>query len=354
MPPDATSHWYQSPMIEGMRPGWKSCLMQGTSGSRQGGSWTLAGTAEKKPTSGRKVGKDLQSPNISLIPHITMWGSCFSLCTRRSAAAPPPGVCRPPPPPPPPPPPLTPLILHHSSYSTHLTPLISHHSSHTTHLTPVTTHHSSDITHLTQLILHHSGWAAGTALCEPGVKISWQAQHTEPSRGRPRLPVVQILLQAQHSVNRSAAFVAGAVRRACRRTGWTCGRCWLADACRVDFAAAQHSVNLDPVNHFRSRGRRSTQSQRTGGPRGRRWAAGSPLGRAWLSCGRRSTQLRRAFRVAGAVHRAFGRSCGTRHTHHSSHTAHLRAVFLKDSERKVWLSVSGWDRRKAPKFLGKP
>ena len=53
-------------------------------------------------------------------PHITMWGSCFSLCTRRSAVL----RLR-----------LRLLrrrILHHDFDLHHLTPLISHHPSYTT------------------------------------------------------------------------------------------------------------------------------------------------------------------------------------------------------------------------------
>ena len=66
-------------------------------------------------------------------------------------------------------------------------------------------------------------FAAGAALCGPWlpvVRISWQAQHAEPSGGLdgcvvaawPRLPVVQISWHAQHLVNLEFIdFVAGAV-----------------------------------------------------------------------------------------------------------------------------------------------
>ena len=65
--------------------------------------------------------------------------------------------------------------------------------------------HSSYTTHHISLILHHSSHAR-TALGEPGVQISWQAQYTEPSGGPggrvgaagPRLPFVW---QVQHLVN---------------------------------------------------------------------------------------------------------------------------------------------------------
>ena len=119
---------------------------------------------------------------------------------------------------------LAQLILHNSSYSTHLTQLISHHSSHltllitSTHLTQLTLHDSSHTTHY----IHSSGradFAAGTALCEPGAQISWQAQY-----------------------------------RAFRRTGWTRGRRWAAAACRADFVAgtlilhhSSHTTHLPPL-----------------------------------------------------------------------------------------------------------
>ena len=50
----------------------------------------------------------------------------------------------------------TQLVIHHSSYTTHHTPLIIHHSSYTTHQTPLIIHHSSYTTHQTPLIIHHS------------------------------------------------------------------------------------------------------------------------------------------------------------------------------------------------------
>ena len=37
----------------------------------------------------------------------------------------------------------TPLIIHHSAYTTHHTPLVIHHSSYTTRHTPLIIHHSS-------------------------------------------------------------------------------------------------------------------------------------------------------------------------------------------------------------------
>ena len=58
-------------------------------------------------------------------------------------------------------------------------------------------------------------FVVGTALFEPGVQISWWAQH---------------LVNLE-----SADFVAGAVHRAFRRSGWTRGRRWAAAACRAEF-----------------------------------------------------------------------------------------------------------------------
>ena len=100
-----------------------------------------------------------------VFPHITVWGSCFSLCTRRSSSS----ASRVPA--------SRPFITHHSSHTIHHTPLtthhtpfithysshsihhtllITHHSSHTTHHTPLITHHSSHTIHHTPLITHHS------------------------------------------------------------------------------------------------------------------------------------------------------------------------------------------------------
>ena len=52
----------------------------------------------------------------------------------------------------------TPLIIHHSAYTTHHTPLVTHHSSYTTHHTPLSIHHSSYTTRHTPLIIHHSSY----------------------------------------------------------------------------------------------------------------------------------------------------------------------------------------------------
>ena len=52
----------------------------------------------------------------------------------------------------------TPLIIHHSSYTTHHTPILIHHSSYTTHHTPLIIHHISYTTHQTPLIIHHSSY----------------------------------------------------------------------------------------------------------------------------------------------------------------------------------------------------
>ena len=161
---------------------------------------------------------------------------------------------------------LTPLITHHSSHTSH------HHSSHTPHLTPLITHrsshtshhHSSHTPHLTALISNHSSHTP--RISHP----SSHSTHLEPLISHISAPLISHPSSAAWA---AAAFrVAGAVHRAFWKS---CGA------------------------------------------RGRRLGCG-------LSCGRRSTQslleeLRRAwpplawaaasFRVAGAAHRAFWRSC---------------------------------------------
>ena len=93
----------------------------------------------------------LVGPHFFIVPHITMWGSCLSLCARRSETS-----SRPPsytftty---------LTPPISHHPSDTTHLTPLILHHSTHTIYLTTPILHYSSYTTQLTPPILHYSSY----------------------------------------------------------------------------------------------------------------------------------------------------------------------------------------------------
>ena len=60
---------------------------------------------------------------VVVVPHITVWGSCFSLGSRRGSAPSPP----PPPPPPPPPHSHSPLITHSlsPSFTSHLTHISS-------------------------------------------------------------------------------------------------------------------------------------------------------------------------------------------------------------------------------------
>ena len=83
---------------------------------------------------------------------------------------------------------LTPLILHHSSYSTHLTPLILHHSSYSTHLTPLILHHSSYTTHLApNILLSTHGDRPQTILS--GIKTPRIASVYWPHLVRPKLPV---------------------------------------------------------------------------------------------------------------------------------------------------------------------
>ena len=79
-----------------------------------------------------------KSSNFVFFSHITVWGSCFSLCTRRFRVRPP---CR---------------ITTHHNITYHITTSLvtsQHRSSHLTHHT--TTHHSSSQHHLSHLT-HHS------------------------------------------------------------------------------------------------------------------------------------------------------------------------------------------------------
>ena len=177
----------------------------------------------------------------------------------------------------------------------------------------------------------------------PGPRLAfvWQAQHTEPSGGGAARVV---------ATWPAAGFrVAGAAHRAFWRScgvrgrrlarGWlSCGRC-TTQSFQSLLVVAWSAAG------FRVAGALHRASWRSCGARGRR------LARGWLSCGRRSTEslleeLRRAwsppgprlafawqaehtepaggaarvvaawpaagFRVAGAAHRAFWRSCGAR------------------------------------------
>ena len=194
---------------------------------------------------------------------------------------------------------LTPLITHHSSHTSHhhsshtthlthviatlLTPLISQHSSQTTHLT----HHASHTPHLTALISNHSSHTSQHHSSHtphpplgPRLPFVWQAQYTEPSeRAAERVAAAW-----------AAAFrVAGAVYRAFWRSCGARGR--RLHGPRLPFVwQAQHT---EP-----SGGAAGTRGRRLG--RGCLYlpVAGActehPAGvaAAWAA----------AFRVAGAVH----------------------------------------------------
>ena len=194
-----------------------------------------------------------------------MWGSCFSLGSRRGSAPSPP----PPSPPRPPPPPLT-----HS-----LTPSLTHSLPHSL----IFTH---PLTHSLPHSLTHS--LAAFRVAGAVHRASWRSCG---ARGRRWA---------------AAGFcVAGAVHRASWSSCGARGRRWAA-------AGFTWQAQYRELPGCLSRGRRSTQSLLE--ELRRAWA---PLGRGWLLCGRRSTQsllkqLRRAWaplgrgwlHVAGAVQRA--------------------------------------------------
>ena len=267
-----------------------------------------------------------------IFPHMTVWGSCFSLGSRRS----PPASASPSPPHHH----LAPLLIthhsshtshHHSSHTTcstshhtplishlsshtthlthlittHLTPLISHLSSHTAHLTHLITtlltplisqhssqtthltHHASHTPHLTALISNHSSHTSQHhsshtphPLLGPRLPFVWEAQYTEPSeRAAERVAAAW-----------AAAFrVAGAVHRAFWRSCGARGR--RLHGPRLPFVwQAQHT---EP-------------SGGAAGTRGRRLGCGClylPVAGAVhrASC-RRGRRLGRGLSCAGAVH----------------------------------------------------
>ena len=229
-----------------------------------------------------------------------MWGSCFSLGSRRGSAPSPP----PPSPPRPPPPPLT-----HS-----LTPSLTHSLPHSL----IFTH---PLTHSLPHSLTHS--LAAFRVAGAVHRASWRSCG---ARGRRWA---------------AAGFcVAGAVHRASWSSCGARGRRWAA-------AGFTWQAQYRELPGCLSRGRRSTQSllkelRRAWAPLGRGWlhVAGAVQRASWLpfawqaqytespegaaacvgaagprlaSRGRRSTEsFLAAFCVAGAVHRASWRSCGAR------------------------------------------
>ena len=261
-----------------------------------------------------------------------MWGSCFSLGSRRGTALSPP---------PPPPHSLTHSLsltlssLHHLSHLTQHSPvfttlLITSHSSFTT--LQYTTYHISLIIHHSSLhysshLTHHSplfttpliAWQAGAVQGASWLPFAWQAQYTEPGGAAARVgaagPRLAVVWQVQYgelpgclwcgrrgTESFLAAFrVAGAVHRASWKSCGARGPRWPAAGCRVAGAITEPP----------------------GGAAARVGAAGPRLAVVWqvqyrelpgcLWRGRRSTQsFLAAFGLARAVHRASWRSCGAR------------------------------------------
>ena len=201
----------------------------------------------------------------------------------------------------------TQLISHTSSHTSHHTPLISHththHQTYHTHTSSHTSHHTPLISHThthhkTYLIIHKSSHiihnSSHTQLILHTTHLTdsaWQAQYAElPEEGVARIVA---------AVAAARCCVAGAVHRAFCRS-------WGADCRRLGRA-------------FSVRGRRNTQSllkelRRGLSPAGPRlsvvWQAqyteppsgvGSRIVAGWAAA---------SLCVAGAVHRAFWRSCG--------------------------------------------
>ena len=227
-----------------------------------------------------------------------MWGSCFSLGTRRAASA------------------SARRRVPHSSqhYSSHLT----HHSTthHTSLITalPITPH-SSHLTH--HSTIHHT-------TCQSHHAVVWQAQYTEPpgeaaARVGAAGPRPAFVWQAQYAPPSGGA----AARVVAGWPAWPAAGFRVAGAVRaaVGRSCCARGRRLARVARgWLSCGRRITQSlRRSCCARGRRLAR---MACGWLSCGKRVIQsleeLLRAWspaagvRVAGAVHRAFWRSCCAR------------------------------------------
>ena len=268
---------------------------------------------------------------MMIVPHITVWGSCFSLESRRGSLL---------------------RLLRHLLF------IFTHHSLTTHSLTHSCTHaltHSRTHSLTQTLCLRVASWlpffrrSTQSLLEELRLPFVWQAQFTEPPRGGvarvgaagPRLPFVW---QAQYEPpGRAAARVAAAGPRLpfvwqaqYTEPSWTSrgarGRRW---------AAAAGCLSC---------GRRSTQSLQE--ELGRAWP---PLGSGCLLCGRRTTQSlqeelaswtscgargRRwaaaTFRVAGAVRRASTSSL----THYLSHTNLSHTIFQTPSlTHQLWHTI---------------
>ena len=285
-----------------------------------------------------------------IFPHITVWGSCFSLGSRRS------------------PPASASFRLAFSSHTTHLTPLITthltplitqhsshtshHHSSHTPHLIPLITHHSSHTSHhlsshtphLTALISNHSSHTSHT----PRISHPSHSTHLKPliSHTRHLTPLIsQHSSQTTHLTHLSTTHLTPLIRRLGRGC-LSCGRrstqsllkelrsarpplgprpfVWQAQYTEPSAKAAARVAAACMGHTFLSCGRRSTQNlhEPSGGAAARvaaAWAAAAFRGRRPVhrahpagAAARVAAAWAAAFRVAGAVHRAFCKSCGTR------------------------------------------
>ena len=281
-----------------------------------------------------------------IFPHITVWGSCFSLGSRHFSSS-----VRPPRPSAAPPsqlitaPLLTPHLSQHNSSTSItslltaqlitaplLTPHLSHHHSSQLHFSHLTSHTSlitsSPLTSLitpplvtAPLLTPHSSYYHSTTHHSSVVSrlpFSWQVQCGCLLRGR--RSTQSLLVQLRHAWARpsgAAAFrVAGAVHRASWSSCGAHGRRWAAAAFRVAGAVHRASWSSWPSGAaaFRVAGAVHRASWSSCGARGRRWAAaafrvaGAVHRASWSSWPSGAA----AFRVAGAVHRASWSSCGAR------------------------------------------
>ena len=201
-------------------------------------------------------------------------------------------------------------LIHNSSHTPHLIHHITHHSSHThTHITKLIihtphlihhiTHHSSHThTHKTYLIIHKSSHiihnSSHTQLILHTTHLTdsaWQAQYAElPEEGVARIVA---------AVAAARCCVAGAVHRAfCRSWGADCRR--LGRAFSVRGRRNTQSLLKELRRGLSPAGPRLSfawQAQYTEAPEG----AGARIVAGWAAA---------SLCVAGAVHRAFWRSCG--------------------------------------------
>ena len=237
----------------------------------------------------------------------------------------------------------SPLFSHPSSHSTHLKPLISH----TTHLTPLISQHSSQTTHLTHLSTTHltpliRRLGRGCLSCG---RRSTQSLLKELRSAWPPLGLRPFVWQAQYTEPSGGA--AARVAAACMGRGFlSCGRRStqsLLEELQARVAAAWAAAAFTFL--WQAHAQSILQAWPPLGPRPFVWQAQytqsllEELRRAWPPLGPRLpfvwqaqyTELRRAwpplgprlpfvwqaawaaaFRVAGAVHRAFWRSCRAR------------------------------------------